>query len=58
MQTSTIEILARSSAEDILRAILSEVSNNFCVAPEEFEIEYPGEKPVKYRVEITVTPIK
>jgi len=58
MKSNTIEILAGNSAAEIERAILSEVSNNFCVAPEEFESEYPGDKPVKYRGEVTVTLIK
>ncbi|MYM92407.1 hypothetical protein [Duganella vulcania] len=58
MKTNTIEILAGNSVQEIERAILSEVSNNFCVDEEEFKNEYPGDKPVRYRVQVTVTPIK
>ena len=56
-QTNTIDVLAGDSAIDIERMIMSDISNTFCVDAQEFDSEYPGEKPAKYRIQVSVTAI-
>lgn len=50
-----IEILAGDDGEAIATAIMKDITQTFCVEPCEFKSEYPGELPVKYRVEVLVT---